>query len=559
MEGWWRRRRRAKAERRLRRLIRATGAARLEEISHAIGVARSTRVGMALASDGGLEIREAWGRLRMAEDDARAAHGRWLAVDSRSGKRLNRSTLGAVAALATALRSGRSARRDQLRRLNDVKLTSALPLWVGTLADVDDLLPAVPGLFDLVILDEASSIDQVLAAPALLRGARAVIAGDPHQLRHVSFLSDDLLESMIAAHGVTEPGLVARLDVRRNSVFDVAAGVAPVTVLDEHFRSRPHLVDFVARRLYGGDVRIATRSPATESKDCISLVRLTGGRDDVGVVREEVDRTIVELRTLLRTCVRSVGVVTPFRAQADALEEAVLASFDVDEIEALDLRIGTVHSFQGIERDVVIASLGLGPDDGAASWRFVEDPHLLAVFMTRARERLILLLSADPPEGGLVRAYVDQADRPPRAPEPAGLVGPWARAIAGELELAGIPVITAYPSGRHAVDICVHIPDRILGIECGVHPGWPRCARAKAPRPRAQGMGSHRGLPLPLDRSAGGTGRGGSQCCPADQVSIIAEPPTDSCTAQRRPASSSSGQRLSLHPRDRGLACACIS
>jgi hypothetical protein len=42
-----------------------------------------------------------------------------------------------------------------------VRIERALPLWVGTLADVDDLLPPVPGLFDLVILDEASSTRNV--------------------------------------------------------------------------------------------------------------------------------------------------------------------------------------------------------------------------------------------------------------------------------------------------------------------------------------------------------------------------------------------------------------
>lgn len=471
--NWWARRRRARAEHRLRRLTGAEAGVGLVELADSMRVARSARVAADLLARGGLELGEQWRRLRTADDAARAAHGHWLAVDSRSGRRLNRSYLGAVAALATALRSGRSARRDQLRRLNDDKLTRALPLWVGTLADVDDLLPAIPGLFDLVILDEASSIDQVLAAPALLRGSRAVIAGDPHQLRHVSFLSDDLLESIIAAHGLTEPALVSRLDVRRNSIFDVAAGVAAVTVLDEHFRSRPHLVEFVAKRLYGGQVRVATRSPINESKNCITVVRLSGGRDGAGVVKPEVDRTMAEIRALLRSGVRSVGVVTPFRAQADALEEAALSSFDVDELEALDLRIGTVHAFQGIERDVVIASFGLGPDDAAAPWRFVEDPHLLAVFVTRARDRLIVLLSADPPERGLLRAYLDQADQPPRPPGPTGPVSAWAGVIAEELKVAGIPIIAGYPSGRHDVDVCVHVSDRSLGIECGVHPDGP--------------------------------------------------------------------------------------
>jgi hypothetical protein len=335
-------------------------------------------------------------------------------------------------------------------------------------------LPAVTGLFDLVILDEASSIDQPLAATALLRGRRAVIAGDPRQLRQVSFVADAQLRGVVAAHGPDDsPVLAARLDVRRNSTFDLAAGAAPVLVLDEHFRSDPHLVDFVARRLYDGKVQVATRSPRTESKDCVEVVRVEGRRDQAGVVRVEVERAITEVQALSRAGRTSVGIVTPFRAQADAIEEAVLAAFTADELEALDLRVGTVHAFQGNERDVVVASLGIGPDQTAASWRFVEDPHLFAVFMTRARRRMTILVSADPPAGGLVAAYLAQADSPPGPPRPAGPIGPWAAAIADDLASAGVPILAAYPSGRHVVDICVDDPSRCVGIECGVHPAGP--------------------------------------------------------------------------------------
>ena len=469
--GWWSRWRRRKAERRLRGLADADQELGLAELATLVGHARSARVVARLLADGGLEVGARWSQLRVAHDEARMALGRWLSAEGRSEKRLNHSTLGAVAALATALRSGRSARRDQLRRLNDEKLTRALPLWVGTLGDVDDLLPAVPALFDLVILDEASSIDQVLAAPALLRGGRAVVAGDPHQLRHVSFLSDDQLRSVLAAHALKHAAeLASRLDVRRNSLFDVAAGAAPVVVLDEQFRSDPHLVEFVARRLYGGRVHIANRSPATESRDCVELIRMSGARDDSGVVSAEVGRVIAELKALLRAGQTSVGVVTPFRAQADALEEAALRAFDADELEALDLRVGTVHAFQGNERDIVVASLGLGSADSSTSWRFVEDPHLLAVFLTRARKRLIFVYSADPPVGGLVHAYLAQANSPPGAPKPAAEVSTWANAIGRDLESAGVAVTCAYPTGRHVVNVCVSDPTRSVGIECDVHP-----------------------------------------------------------------------------------------
>jgi hypothetical protein len=267
--------------------------------------------------------------------------------------------------------------------------------------------------------------------------------------------------------------LAARLDVRRNSAFDVAAGVAPVLTLDEHFRSAPHLVEFVARRLYGGRVQVATRSPRTESKDCVTVVRVEGGRDDKGVVAAEVERVVAEVRDLHRAGETSVGVVTPFRAQADAIEEAVLAVFSADEVEALRLRVGTAHAFQGNERDVVVASLGLGPGAAAASWRFAQDPHLLAVFLTRARRRLTLLVSADPPAGGLMADYLAQVDAPPSRPRPAGELGPWARSVADGLRLAGLSVATAYPTGRHVLDVCVALDQRDVAVECEVHPDGP--------------------------------------------------------------------------------------
>lgn len=470
---WWDRRRRRKSQRGLRVLAGSIAEAPPEELARALETARAARVAATLVAGGGLELAEAWDDLRRAGDRSREATARWLAAESRSDARLNRSTLPAVAALATALRSGRAARRDQLSRLDDDKLTRALPLWVGSLPDIDDLLPPVAGFFDLVILDEASSIDQPLVAPALLRARRAVVVGDPQQLRHVSFLSDRRLKEVLDAHLLSErPLLAARLDVRRNSAFDVAAGVAPVVTLDEHFRSDPHLVDFVADRLYGGRVSVATRKPSTASRDCVRVVQVEGSRDSNGVVSAEVDLVTRELGRLRGIGARSVGVITPFRAQADAIEAAVLRSFSTDHVEYLDLRVGTVHAFQGNERDIVIASLGIGPDEDRASWRFVEDPHLFTVLVTRARRHLMVLVSADPPPDGLMSEYLAQANAPPGPPAPGLAANPWVADVADDLQAAGVPVLTSYPCGRHVIDIGIERPSDVA-IEAAIHPEGP--------------------------------------------------------------------------------------
>ncbi len=471
--GWLARRRSHRARARVEAMTGASGGAPLPKLWAAIDIAASARAATGLVAAGGLDLAWDWSRLEGLEHEVHRRFGDWLALTSRAPGRLNRASLEAVAVLSTALRSGRAARRDQLARL-DARLTKALPLWIGTLSDIEDLLPPTAALFDLVILDEASAIDQPLAAPALLRARRVVVVGDPHQLRHVSFLADDQLRQAAEDHGLSgDPVLVGRLDVRRNSIFDVAVGVTTATVLDEHFRSAPHLIDFVARRLYEGRLLVATRSPSTETSDCIDVIRMSGERDAAGVMRGEVDKVIELLGEMLRHGRRSVGVISPFRAQADALEAAALEKFTLHELDALDLRVGTAHAFQGNERDVVVVSLGIGAGDPAATWRFAEDPHLFAVLVTRARDRLLLLLSADPPSGGLLADYLAQADAPPGRPCPAGPPGPWIAPVAEWLSEGDLPALALYPTGRHAVDVCVGDEQRFLGLECSVHPAGP--------------------------------------------------------------------------------------
>jgi hypothetical protein len=469
--GWWARRRRRRGR---SALLGSLGAAPdLDPVAfeEAAALARHVRAASALVEAGGLELRRPMAELLRLDDGAHRSTARWLAAEARSSLRLTGPALGAVAALATALRSGRAARRSQLARM-DATPTRALPLWLGTLADVEDLLPAHPGLFDLVVVDEASSIEQPLAVPAFLRGRRAVVAGDPQQLRHVSFASDDRHDEVMAAHGIDRaPILAARLDVRRNSVFDVAAGVAAVTVLDEHFRSDPHLVELVARRLYVGRLEPATRTPVSTCRDCITVDRVDG-QEVEGVVPAEVAATMRHVRALHRQGAGSVGIMTPFRAQADALEAAVLAAFTADDLRAMDLRVSTVHGFQGNERDVVVLSLGVG-EDGARRWPFVDDPHLFAVLATRARKRMIVVHSADPPPGGLCADYLALDDVLPAEPAPVRPPSAWTATVAAALADSGVAVRPSYPTGRHVLDLVLDDPHRAVAIECEVHPDGP--------------------------------------------------------------------------------------
>lgn len=462
--GWWGRWRRRYAERRSRAILRAGRTVPRERLRDAIAAGRCARAAAALASSGGTDLAVVWRALRNADQELAEAVGTAMRHRARSAARWNPEARRSAASLASALRAGRNRRRELLAGMQGEALVRALPLWVGTAIDTGDLLPPAPGLFDLVILDEASHLDQLRAAPVLARAKRALVVGDPRQLRFVSFVADVDIAATLRQHG-----LDGRVDVRRVSAFDLAAGAAPVTWLDEHFRSVPHLIEFSARRFYRDGLTVATRHPSNESVDVIDVVRVPDGKVSRGVNAAEVAAATRVVRDLADAGATGIAVVSPFRAQADALEAALMKAFDVADLERLALRVGTVHAFQGSEASTVVACLGLVDGGSAQRLRFVADPHLFNVLITRARERMIVVTSLGAGGDDLVSDYLAFSENPPPSPDGREPNHEWTAALAGELRRAGLPVRCDYPVGRWRVDLCVGEGAGAVGLTTRVH------------------------------------------------------------------------------------------
>ncbi|WP_053735487.1 AAA domain-containing protein [Nocardia sp. NRRL S-836] len=454
-----------RTNRALSRARRLTGAGQVstEDLKAAVEAAEQTAAAVRVAAREGTTFAEL--RPLLAELDARGRAATAGYLGEYAVGRRGDGAARAVAALATALRSGRAARRRGLAEIDSRHLVSALPLWVGTLADVEDILPPVPGMFDLVVIDEASHVDQPLAGPALLRGRSAVIGGDPRQLRHVSFVSDQTVQAAVDAEGTAD--LRDRLDVPKVSLFDAGAAAAGVHWLDEHHRCAPHLIGFAATRFYEGRIALLTTHPAIADVDCIDTEHVAGERDAKGVNQAEVDAVLAHLRKRVAAGVRSIGVVTPFRAQADELEEAVLNELSLDEITSGGVRVGTVHDVQGSEFDEVVISLTA--DGKPAGWRFVNDRNLLAVLTTRARKLVHVITSVRQPPG-LVGEYLRHAELPPTETEGTEPDDDWTARLAQELRTAGATVRTGHPVGQWRVDLVVGAKEHAVAVETRPHP-----------------------------------------------------------------------------------------
>ena len=296
-------------------------------------------------------------------------------------------------------------------------LLDAFPCWSVTTFAVSDSLPLKPALFDVAIIDEASQCDIASCIPILFRCKKAVIVGDDKQLSHLSFLEKSKEQSFMSQYEIPDKyQLMWRF--RTNSMFDLANyySTKPV-LLDEHFRSFAPIIGFSNKEFYGDRIRIMSQC---NSRDVVELVQVPDGKVDVEITRNmpEAEAIVERLQEIInedeRTCKDgqepvSVGIISPFRGQVELLKKAVAQVFSESVLRKHKIEIGTAHTFQGDERDIIMISWAIANNSFNQSLTFLQIPNLFNVAITRARKKQIIFLSKDPKTlpSGLLKDYIE--------------------------------------------------------------------------------------------------------------------------------------------------------
>ena len=283
-------------------------------------------------------------------------------------------------------------------------ISHLLPCWAVTSLSVRGRIPFEPGNFDLVVFDEASQCDIASALPLLYRAKSAVIIGDPHQLSHISGLRKGQDQALLERYKLLDN--FPHWAYSHQSLFDLGAAQASgddIVSLVDHHRSHADIIGFSNEEFYDERLRVATkydnlRSPSF-GEPGIRWVdvkgQVTRPANGSAVNFTEAKAVVATLRDLMLTkgYRGTVGVVTPFRAQANAITEAVnrdnvLASALVQRGFLAD----TVHKFQGDERDVMLFSpvVSVGKSGGALGFLH-SNGKLFNVAITRARAQLIVV------------------------------------------------------------------------------------------------------------------------------------------------------------------------
>jgi len=290
--------------------------------------------------------------------------------------------------------------------------------------------------FDLVIIDEASQMDVASATLVLSKAAEDgayILAGDDLQLPPI--------------HQADSP---KDLEYHVGSVFEYARHVQQIVPLplNENYRSNATLVEFI--RTAGYDPRLQSFSPglrldltalpATCPPDWPTQLIWSPGwaqlldpafpataytyyDDTSGQANDFEADAVAALVWLLRGRLKAqllhelqpdgtelpasaapygneefwdkaIGIVTPHRAQMSRIVTRLQELFPTDDPEKIRAAVDTVERFQGQQRDVVIASFGIGdPDLIRSEDEFLYSLRRFNVLASRARAKLIVLAS----------------------------------------------------------------------------------------------------------------------------------------------------------------------
>jgi len=379
------------------------------------------------------------------------------------------------------------------------EISYLLPCWAVTSLSVRGRIPFEPGIFDIVVLDEASQCDIASALPLLYRAKAVVIIGDPKQLSHISGLQRGQDQALLEKFDLIDR--FPHWAYSHQSLFDLGMSYVSgddVVNLVDHHRSHADIISFSNNEFYEERLRVATRYDDLKfpgrGEHGIRWVDVKGQVDrpaNGGAINNEEAKSVVQtLRDVIinKRYKGSVGVVTPFRAQANAINQLINQDkYLLSELTSREFIADTVHRFQGDERDVIIFSPVLSSDIPKAALSFLRtNGNLFNVAITRARAQLIvvgdLAECASCDIGYLQRfaAYVSSlngkkvvsiqsvADKlGPSYPNVARpeTVSDWERIFYRAAYEAGFALIPQYPIEKYVVDFLFTDRDRRLAIE----------------------------------------------------------------------------------------------
>ncbi|MCI5223718.1 MAG: DNA helicase, partial [Candidatus Electrothrix sp. AR4] len=280
---------------------------------------------------------------------------------------------------------------------------AAIPAWIMPLHRLYETIDAKAGLFDVIIVDEASQCGPE-ALPLLYLGKRILVVGDDKQISPEAVgISRERVRQCMRTY-LTDFDHADSFDVD-SSLFDHALlRFNNKITLKEHFRCMPEIIRFSDRLCYQNHPLVPLRQYLPGRLTPLKSVFVDNGhRQEKGqrVINRPEAEALVEA---IAECCRneryqgmSMGVIVlQGTAQAYLIEDLLFKTIGAEEMEKRKLICGNSNSFQGGERDIIFLSMVAATNVRAKAMTRAADQQRFNVAASRAREQMQLFHSVKP-------------------------------------------------------------------------------------------------------------------------------------------------------------------
>lgn len=264
---------------------------------------------------------------------------------------------------------------------NNLKALQRLfPVIATTCISARRLGPPEPS-FDITIIDEASQCDTATALIPILRGRNLVLVGDPQQLNPVVVMDRTDNKVLRRSYQVTD-----EYDYIANSVYKTFLACDSVSneiLLHMHYRCDERIIGFNNQKYYAGKLQVKSGRRLPQALEFIDVeydsspIKNAAPSEADAIVRYAREHPDLD-----------IGVITPFANQRDVIREAL------ERNHIANASCGTVHAYQGDEKDVVLFSLALTNRTYPGTYKWLtENQELINVATSRARNKLVIVSS----------------------------------------------------------------------------------------------------------------------------------------------------------------------
>jgi very-short-patch-repair endonuclease/DNA polymerase III delta prime subunit len=305
-------------------------------------------------------------------------------------------------------KTGKGKRALKFRKIAQNQMTEckdSVPCWIMPLYKVAETINPEQGMYDYVIIDEASQVGPD-AIFLLYISKNIIIVGDDKQVSPEYVGVDaDTMTPHIKRHLKDIP--FSDFYGTEFSFFDHAKRFCNgITVLREHFRCMPEIIEFSNKYFYAPDGKglYPLKQYSENRLEPLKNVYCQNGYIEGQyqnitnkVEAESITNIILELVKDERYKNKTFGVITlQGNKQSSIIEALLLKEIGENEYHNRKIICGNSASFQGDERDIVFLSLVTAHNHNRAALVKPEDERRFNVAMSRAKEQVWLFHSVQP-------------------------------------------------------------------------------------------------------------------------------------------------------------------